>query len=394
MTITKKYISIGALVGVALFLLIFGQSLIEVVDAREFVVIQHLNGSMEVVTSPGPVMQWGGDVTVYPRRDIYEFEGIKIRFSEGGEADVFGSVQFDYPLDRESILKIHSKYGSPEVVKEQIIDVSTKNGIKFSGPLMSSFDSYAAKRNDLIGYFENQTEFGVYATRTQDTLIEDPLTGKPKTISIVEILTDENGRPKRQQESVVGQYNFDTDAFKIERIKYTEQVENQIIAQQERIMEVQTAIAEAKKAEQNVKTVEAQGKAKAAEAKWAQEIIKAKEVTLAQQKLEVATLDRKTAEQFKQAEILRGQGESERKRLNMEADGALNPKLDALVKIAEINADAIKNTKSNLVPNTVIGSQSGVGNNPVIDLINMLNIKAAKDLSVDFELSGKTTQKP
>ena len=61
---------------------------------------------------------------------------------------------------------------------------------------------------------------------------------------------------------------------------YEETVEAQIRQQQSITMDVQTAIADAKKAEQRAITVEQQGRANAAEAKWAQEQIKATQVTL------------------------------------------------------------------------------------------------------------------
>ena len=60
-------------------------------------------------------------------------------------------------------------------------------------------------------------------------------------------------------------------------------------------MQVQTSIANAKKSEQDALTAEQKGKADATSAKWAQEVIKAKLVTEAQQKKEVAALEAQAA---------------------------------------------------------------------------------------------------
>src|SRR6187402_3032671 len=60
-------------------------------------------------------------------------------------------------------------------------------------------------------------------------------------------------------------------------------------------MQVQTAIANSKKAEQDAITTELQGKAAAAKAKWEQEVIKAQAITQAQQEKEVAALNAETA---------------------------------------------------------------------------------------------------
>ena len=73
-------------------------------------------------------------------------------------------------------------------------------------------------------------------------------------------------------------------------IDYDVEVENQIKVQQQAYMQVQTAIANSKKAEQDAITTELQGKAAAAKAKWEQEVIKAQAITQAQQEKEVAEL--------------------------------------------------------------------------------------------------------
>ena len=177
--------------------------------------------------------------------------------------------------------------------------------------------------------------------------------------------------------------------FSVRSLDYDNAVEKQIQQQQQLTMDVQTAVAEAKKAEQRAITVAEEGKANAAKAKWEQETIKARAVTEAQQKLEVATLDAKAAEQFKRGEILRGEGESARKRLVMQADGALEPKLDALVKINATYADAIARYQGQWVPSVVMGSGgSAAPASGAQQLVDMLTLKTARDLGLDLNVSG------
>ena len=76
----------------------------------------------------------------------------------------------------------------------------------------------------------------------------------------------------------------------INGIDYDPQVEEQIKKQQEALMAVQQAIVNARKAEQDALTVEQQGKAEAAKAKWAQEVVRATEMTTAQKEKDVALL--------------------------------------------------------------------------------------------------------
>ena len=136
--------------------------------------------------------------------------------------------------------------------------------------------------------------------------------------------------PLREYSIAISQFLLDKD------IAYEQGVLDQIKTQRGAMMKTVTARAEAQKAEQDRLTAEAKGKAAVMKARYAAEVEKERAVVNAQRekqvaelqaakKLAVAKLDRETAEQFKQAEILRGQGEAERKRLALPADGALRP---------------------------------------------------------------------
>jgi len=74
---------------------------------------------------------------------------------------------------------------------------------------------------------------------------------------------------------------------------------------------------------------------------------------------EVAQLDTQAAEQFKRAETLRGEGEAARRRLVMDADGALEKKLQAYIEVSKLYASAIKDYKGNWVPSVVMGGGHG-----------------------------------
>ena len=150
-------------------------------------------------------------------------------------------------------------------------------------------------------------------------------------------------------------------------------------------MDVQTSIADAKKAEQRAITVAKNGEADAAAAKWEQEVIKAKAVTEAQQKLEVAKLERQAAEQNKMKNILEGQGEAERKRLAMQANGALEQKLETWLEAQRYWADALAKYQGNIVPSYVGGGSGTNGGNAAFNFMEIMGAKAAKDLSLDLK---------
>lgn len=412
-------IGMAAILAVAAVVTIFMS--FEMNDADEILVVQSpISGELTWHTSAGVKWQGFGKVSIYKKRSIYRFDaeqyqdvkgadgkvvkklvccGLDVRFNEGGHGTMLGSIQYDMPLDAKNLTAIHTRFGSAEAVQRQVIETSTNKAIYHSGPLMSSKESYAEKRNDLIHVVEDQIQYGVYRTRQKEVRAKDPLSGQEKSVTVVEIVRGSDGKEERQEVSVLSEFGMRAFNFTIKKLPYDEVVEAQIQQQQVIAMDVQTAMADARKAEQRTITVTEQGKANAADAKWAQEKLNATAIAEAEQKRTVAKLKAEAAEQYKREQILIGQGDGEKKRLIMEADGALDLKLKALVEIAKANADAIKGYQGNWVPGVVFGgnaSTAAPGSGAQM-LVDMLTANAARQLGVDLGVSGirKTvTDKP
>ena len=375
-----KMFTVGVAVIGLLFLLMGLGSIVENVDSTEIVVIQSVrNGNLTWYTTPGPKFQGFGKVTTYPKRSTYEFD-TQVRFNDGGHAQMKGSIQWEIPNDVQSLTSLHTQFGSPESIQTQLVEKVVNKAVYMTGPLMSSKESYAEKRNYLINWVEDQIANGVFRTIQRDVRVIDPLTGQEKSAVVVEIV-QQNGQALRQEIAPLGTYNIKTSNFAIKEMPYDEQVEKQIQQQQQITMQVQTAIAESRQAEQRTITVEQQGRANAAQAKWEQEVIKAKEITQGEQKLAVAKLDNDTAEQYKQATLKRADADAGYRRAMMQADNALEKRLEAQVAIAQANADAIKNIKVPIVPTTVFGT-GGSGNNAAT-LLDLMTIQAAKQVGLD-----------
>jgi len=394
--------TIGVLVLICLLVLgALSGKMFETVDAGEIVVIQHpFDGELEVFSSPGLFYQHFGKATHYKKSFQFWFssqtdqgstanQAIKIRFNDGGHADISGSVRADLPSILDQVKDIHVRLGSQMAVEQEMVRTVIEKSVYMSGPLMSSKESYAEKRNLLITYIEDQASGGVYKTIPREVKIKDPMTEVEKTVTIVEIALDEKGSPQRQEASPLQRFGIRLYNLSINDIKYDQLIEQQISAQQQAIMSVQTAMAEAKKAEQRAITAAKEGEANAAKAKWEQETIKAKAVVEAQQRLEVADLDRQAAEQKKQEQILLGTGEAERKRLVMSADGALTQKLESWVKVNELYATSISNYKGAWVPSIIMGGGNAGNGYPGMgaqDFINFLMMHSAKQLSLDMNV--------
>ncbi len=368
--------NVAVIVVILVIMIIVGASLsnlVESMDANELMIVQSpVAGDCTWHLSPGIKWQGFGKITKYQKRDQFWFstlkdqgnnndQSLKIRFNDGAHATISGSVSWELPMDEKKLQALHTKYGSHTAIEQQLIRTVIEKAIYMTGPLMSSKESYAEKRNEILSLIEDQIQNGVFRTETIQQEVVDPLTQTKKTVNLVRVVRDSKGNPIRSDVSPLTEFNIRTYNLSINEINYDKEVESQIQQQQKAIMQVQIAVAKAQEAEQAAKTSVKEGEAEAMKAKWKQEVIKTTAVTEAnqkrevaeveaKQKLTVAELDAKAAEQFKIAETLRGEGEAARRKKVMEADGALEKKLDAFVKVNKEYAEAIKEHKGNWVP--------------------------------------------
>jgi hypothetical protein len=413
---SKRFFAL-LIAGIAFVLLIaVSGNLFEQLDADEIMVIQSpISGELTWHTEPGLKWQGAGYVTKYPRRLTYSFggpedrDGLKVRFNDGGHGFMHGSIQFDMPKDVHKLSKIHMTYGNQENLQKELLEKTVNKAVYLTGPLMSSKESYAERRADLVFFIEDQVRGGVYKTRRYTKDSQDPITQEWTQVVVTEIEHDpKTDAAMRQEDAAVTEFGLSPFNFNLTSLPYDEKVEKQIETQQDLTMRVQTAKASKLEAEQRATTAKSEGEANAMRAKWEQEVLSAKAVTLAdqerkvaitnadrekqvavtqaQRELEVATLGKQAASQEKERQILLGQGESERRRLVMAADGALPLRLNTWLEVNTRYASALQNYKGSWVPSVVMGSggASGGAGGDALALINMMMAKTAKDLAVDF----------
>lgn len=381
---------------VAIFLWIVIRNSFETLSANDIMVIQDpFSGKLSVYTEPGLKWQGWGKVTKYKRRGQYSFamevrggdttdNSKKLRFNDGGHANLNGAVSWEMPLDSKSIIAIHKDFGSAEAVQLYAVAKMIDNAVYLAGPLMSSTESSGERRSELVQYINDQAANGVYVTTVREKEVLDPLTGIKKLIAVTEIVRDGNGMPKRQQGSMLAEYNVTLLPMSISEIKYDKIVEDQISQRQQATTQVQIAQANAKRAEQDAITAEKQGEANAATAKWKQEVIKAQMVTEAEQNLAVQKLKTEQAAQYKQQQILEGEGDSEKKRLIMNANGALDVKLETYERVQKVWAAAFAAYPGNIVPLYMSGGGGTGGTNGFQQFMEMMMFKTAKDMSLDM----------
>jgi regulator of protease activity HflC (stomatin/prohibitin superfamily) len=380
----KKIIQLSVLSVLGFILLVSTCSIFEPLDVHQLMCVQNpITGKLTWHTTAGIKLQMFGKITRYAKRNIYNFE-FPIRFNDAGHAIMKGSVQFEMPFDKIHLDLIQSKFGSEYAVKTQLLQTVVNKCLYLTGPMMSSRESYAEKRSYLINYVQDQIQLGVYKTYARDTIIKDPISGTEKAITIIEI-AQQNGVPARQEKPVLTEFGITTFNFSIEKLTYDQTVEQQIQQQQQMTMAVQTAMAEAKKAEQAAITAEANGKAEAAKAKWIQEAIKATAVTIAEKIRDSSKFMAEAADFVKREQTLLGEGEGNRKRAAMVANGYMDQKLSTWLESQRVWAEAFSNYKGNIVPQIQSGNSSGNGNGAT-QFMEIMGMKAAKDLGLDMSI--------
>ena len=253
------------------------------------------------------------------------------------------------------MIELHRTYHNQEEIDHAFVRQVVNKGVYMSGPLMSSRESYAEKRADLINFITDQIEYGVYRTEHESVKTTDPLTGQEKVVDLVrpKVKAGSPNGIEREEESPIQKYGISASNITINGIEYDETVEKQIQQQQGAIMAVQQAIVNAKKAEQDTITVEQQGKAEAAKAKWAQEVEKATAVTSAEKDKavavtqaekdkEVAALALETAKLAAQQTMTEARADSDAKKLAVVANNNLQDRLNAYVEVNKAWAASLR----------------------------------------------------
>ena len=169
--IVKSASLIGTIIIIIVLLIVSG-NIIENLNADQIMVIQRVGtGKLVWHVRPGWKTQFFGRVTKYWKLDTYEFQ-IPVRFNDGGHGTIHGSVNYELPLEVENLNSLHMKYGSQASIQKDLIEVVVNKCVYMTGPLMSSKESYAEKRTNLIRYIEDQIKNGVYATSQKDIILQ------------------------------------------------------------------------------------------------------------------------------------------------------------------------------------------------------------------------------
>lgn len=396
LNISKKTILGIVFAFVALLFLFCLPKIGEDVKNEQIVVNQApFTGKMSYWTEPGFHWQWFGAITSYHKTQQLWFGSsdddgdqqgspIPVIFNDASDGMIYGSLKVKLPIDQEHLSRIQTDYTGMTRLMNELVKQTVTKVVYASGPLMSAFESYAEKKNDLIDYIRDQLENGVYKTRINKVEIVDPITGEVKAVNMAALIEDSNapGGYKRSEPSPFKYYGIEIGQVSVSKIAYSDKVNQQIAQQQEANMLIQTSKAKSAAAQQEAIRAEEEGKAVAAKARWEQEKIKAVEVTKAEQEKEVARLAAEKANYEKARIIAEGQAEAEAARLKVAAGLSPSEKAEWEYKTKVGVAEALAKSNVSWVP-TVMYSGSGsngssmdaVGLKMMLDVVDKVSKK-------------------
>lgn len=376
----KVFAIFGVVIAIAVIIL--SGSLFEDADkSKNYVCQMPITGEYRVWTDGGLQFQGFGNLYGYAKTSQIEFSDLQkneggyvasgdnpaagTTFNDRGKGYIIGSFRVVLPTDAQNMMAIQRDFGSEQALINNLVRPTLYKVVTACGPLMSSLESVSETRTDLTAYITDMLNNGVYKTKTSKVEVINEITGEKELRTQAELIHDATapGGYARQEKSPFALYGITAGIVSITDIKYDKATQSQIDAQKAANLSVITAKTQALEAMQKAITIEEQGKATAAQAKWEQEKEKAVAVTRAEQEYEVARLEAEKAKQI--ALKVKAEGEAKAAANKALVAAGLTPLEKATIeKETAIGiAQALADSKVRWVPEIIVSGDGGSGNN-------------------------------
>ncbi len=370
-------------------------------------VVENPTGGKRVIFSNG--VYWkvpGSKVTTYPNVITISHRGgkatgstidaksILIRFNDATEANAQTVVRFRLPDLESDMLKLHSEYVNREYLAMKGLAPYTIECLKNSAQLMDSEQHYSGGRAQLSQYFQDQLEDGLFILDIQETFTRDTLTGEAKRIYANKIRVNKEGL-KVRKESDLKIFGISIASATIENVDYEAQVDQKLKKKIEASTRESVSKQNLVTAQQEAMTAEAEGRRQLVEIEYKEKQVQTQQVVQAETSVKLAQKDKEkqliALEGAKlEAQKIKALAEAEAyaKQKVMQADGALDKKLEAYKDVQAMWATAFQNYKGDLVPKFQTGGGNGKGN-AGLDFMEIMGAKAAMDLNLNTKVKTK-----
>jgi uncharacterized membrane protein YqiK len=317
---------------------------------------------------------------------------VEVRFGGGvpTTARTYGIAQYVLPTDPQEMINMHNAHRTPQSLVAKRLAPYTSECLASSAQLMSAEMHYSGGRATMAQNYLDQLQKGVYLLTTVEKTVYDSLENETKKVYENIFQIDAAGSKLRKFSSIK-EYGITVADAQITTVDYEQRVDDMLgkkiesatkasVSKQEAITAQQQAISAKAEGERNLITIEYQQKQE-----QTKQVVQAEtQVKLAEKDKEKQRIAAEAAElEARKIKTLADATAYEKQRI-MSADGALDKKLEAYKYVMAEGFKAISNYEGAWVPSIISGGGGMSGNNAAFSMMEMLSIKAAKDLSLDM----------
>ncbi len=408
-------------------------------DTQNWQIVQGLRGGVEARDKAGYFAKWFATTTVYPRQFMTVYndkddegknpdERIAVTFNDGGKAKVCTTMRLSSPITSGLRIKFHRDFAGNMTNIRIACRSHLVNCLKAAAPLMSASEHQSARKAELRSIVEDMLGKGIYKMRKVEKTLKDRTDehGSPITVFATEIVLDSDNNPIIDQPSPLILYGMGVLQFSIEDTTYDNETAAQFVAKKKSFLAAEKSKAQREQEVQERLMVIERGLREKAEVEAAANLVKAKAVIEAQQKVEmamaekrefetkankdlevakinkakaeteankdlaVAEIQAKAAEKKAEAIVLLAQAEE--KRINLA--GAITEKTRVLAEILRDRDIGVAKQLANIrTPNVMIsGSGSGEGSGVLGNMINLLLMQKTGIIPENVLISAPVVQ--
>jgi hypothetical protein len=377
-------------------------------DAGNRTVVERTTGEQVVQFAPGifyagffaKEKEWPNQISVTYQEESadlsledngIEVGQIMIRFSDATTANVKGITQFILPSDEKEMILIHNTHRTPQSLVVKRLAPYTKECLQSSAQLMSSEKHYGGGRAQMAQDFMDQLKEGVYLLKTEENVVFDSLEAEKKRVYQTEIQIDKKTALPKRKLSSIKEYGITVADAAITDVDYEDKVDQKLIKIIDAVTKSSISKQELMTAQQQTLTAKAKGEQALVEIEYQQKQEQTRQVVEAQTKVKVAEQDKLQQKIAYEGAILEAKKIKEladaqayaRSRI-MQADGALEMKLQAQIEVQKAWADAFGKYTGAIVPQFQTGG-SGVTSNGALSFMDIITAKTAKDFALELK---------
>lgn len=351
---TKTKITLVLVAIVAILCAIFAKSLVGYKQSTELLIKQSPFGTLSCVEGQG--IYFKGFATIYKydlaksfyfnsstekvngkgwEGDEDDEDDISVTLSRNANADISGYLLYELPTDCDKLIELHKNQRSDKGVKHNLVRNAVLSAVRKTAPLFTAEEAKVTKIAEFRRLAEDQLVEGEYLTTIEvikEKAGEDEVDSTGKVIKkaeeqeyrVTKLKLDKDGHRIITKKSPITHYGIIVKQLDIQNVKLDKAAQDQLDIVKKREMERIANATAAETAKQKALTAKAEGDAKIAEAKAAQEVQKMTEVTMAEKEKAVAILNAEREKEVARLNALKAIEDAKRIKAEGEAEAAAN----------------------------------------------------------------------